>query len=289
MSYLKKLTQRSYYYLKLHSAKTNTLGHNLINYLILQSKCKFVLQYKELILNGETLEILEQFYKRQLSSNYLKTLFYLYTKYIKVFPNYLLIDIDNILMNNIKSKQKILNDQYEDNIIKNDIISENRMNIINGLNTIDSYYIFPDYFPTNDTDFYSNNNRKNFIRSKNDSNEEIEKLIRIIDNSIKYKNKKYISLKKKINKNSDFLVNINNEEFVKKRYLNKKKEEKDIKNNKNGINQNENENIIFKSKFKPIRDFLYIQKQKEKNSINFNNEEKRIKNKIFKNILQYKK
>ena len=166
MSYLKKITQRSYYYLKLHSAKSNTLGHILINYLILQPKCKFVLQYKELILNGETLEILEQFYKRQLSTNYLKSLFYLYTRYIKVFPNYLVIDIDNILMNNIKSKQNILNNYFEDYIKKNDFISENRMNIINGLNTIDSYYIFPDYFPTNDTDFYSNNNRKNLLELK---------------------------------------------------------------------------------------------------------------------------
>ena len=288
MSYLNKLTQRSYYYLKLHSAKTNTLGHNLINYLILQPKCKFVLQYKELILNGETLEILEQFYKRQLSTNYLKSLFYLYTRYIKVFPNYLVIDIDNILMNNIKSKQKILNNHFEDNIIKNDIISESRMNIINELNSFDSYYIFPDYFPKNDIDFYSNN-KKNFIRSKNDSNEEIEKLIRIIDNSIKYKNKKYINLKKKDNKNYGFLVNQNIEEFETKQYLNKKEEENDINNYKNNINPNEKEKQIYKSKFKSIGDFLYIQKQKEKGLINFNNEEKRIKNKIFKNILLYKK
>jgi len=289
MSYLKKITQRSYYYLKLHSAKSNTLGHILINYLILQPKCKFVLQYKELILNGETLEILEKFYKRQLSKNYLKSLFYLYTKYIKVYPNYLVIDIDNILMNNIKSKQNILNNYFEDYIKKNDFISENRKTILNEINSIDSYYIFPDYFSNDEIDFYSYN-RKKFIRTKNDSNEEIEKLIWIIDNSIKYSNKKYINLKKKNNITYDFLVNKNIEEYEKKNYSNKK-EEKDIKNNINNNKQNENEkdNKIYKSKFKSIGEFLYIQKQKENKSLNFNNEEKKIKNTIFKNILQYKK
>jgi hypothetical protein len=280
MSYLKKITQRSYYYLKLHSAKSNTLGHILINYLILQPKCKFVLQYKELILNGETLEILEKFYKRQLSKNYLKSLFYLYTKYIKVYPNYLVIDIDNILMNNINSKQKILNYFENENEVKADCFESNILNEISKNEPFDNCY--PEIYPVKQLDLYN----KKHHRKRKDSNEEIENLIWIIDNAL-YNNKKKKNSKKQKQINCDYIdKNENNEDEKEITYKEGENNEIIIEEDDKKIKVN---NQIYKSKFKSVGEFVYFQKLKENNLFNYHKEEKRIKNKIFKNILKMKK
>ena len=194
MSYIKKLIQINNYYLKLYSAQPNTLGHYLINYLIAQSKCRFVTHYKELIINGETLEILIQFYKRKDSLCYLKTLFSLYSKYTHIFPNYIVIDIDNILMNNINSKQKILNYFENENEVKADCFESNILNEISKNEPFDNCY--PEIYPVKQLDLYN----KKHHRKRKDSNEEIENLIWIIDNAL-YNNKK-----KKIQKNKNKLI-----------------------------------------------------------------------------------
>ena len=189
MSYIKKLIQINNYYLKLYSAQPNTLGHYLINYLIAQSKCRFVTHYKELIINGETLEILIQFYKRKDSLCYLKTLFSLYSKYTHIFPNYIVIDIDNILMNNINSKQKILNYFENENEVKADCFESNILNEISKNEPFDNCY--PEIYPVKQLDLYN----KKHHRKRKDSNEEIENLIWIIDNAL-YNNKKKKKFKK---------------------------------------------------------------------------------------------
>ncbi len=280
MSYIKKLIQINNYYLKLYSAQPNTLGHYLINYLITQSKCRFVTHYKELIINGETLEILIQFYKRNDSLCYLKTLFSLYSKYTHIFPNYIVIDIDNILMNNINSKQKILNYFENENDVKADCFESNILNEISKNEPFDNCY--PEIYPVKQLDLYN----KKHHRKRKDSNEEIENLIWKIDNAL-YNNKKKKNSKKQKQINCDYIDKNENKEDEKEiTYKEGENNEIIIEEDDKKIKVN---NQIYKSKFKSIGEFVYFQKLKENNLFNYHKEEKRIKNKIFKNILKMKK
>ena len=280
MSYIKKLIQINNYYLKLYSAQPNTLGHYLINYLIAQSKCRFVTHYKELIINGETLEILIQFYKRKDSLCYLKTLFSLYSKYTHIFPNYIVIDIDNILMNNINSKQKILNYFENENEVKADCFESNILNEISKNEPFDNCY--PEIYPVKQLDLYN----KKHHRKRKDSNEEIENLIWIIDNAL-YNNKKKKNSKKQKQINCYYIdKNENNEDEKEITYKEGENNEIIIEEDDKKIKVN---NQIYKSKFKSVGEFVYFQKLKENNLFNYHKEEKRIKNKIFKNILKMKK
>lgn len=279
MSYIKKLIQINNYYLKLYSAQPNTLGHYLINYLIAQSKCRFVTHYKELIINGETLEILIQFYKRKDSLCYLKTLFSLYSKYTHIFPNYIVIDIDNILMNNINSKQKILNYFENENEVKADCFESNILNEISKNEPFDNCY--PEIYPVKQLDLYN----KKHHRKRKDSNEEIENLIWKIDNAL-YNNKKKKNSKKQKQINCDYIDKNENKEDEKEiTYKEGENNEIIIEEDDKKIKVN---NQIYKSKFKSVGEFVYFQKLKENNLFNYHKEEKRIKNKIFKNILKMK-
>ena len=111
--YLLSLEKIAFHYLKQYSAKEDTFNNNRMQSLINQSRTKFVHDFKEMMIDNELNEIMFKMYSRKESYKKLKKIVVLYSKYVNVFPNYLVIDVEKAMSNNITNKQRLINLLYE--------------------------------------------------------------------------------------------------------------------------------------------------------------------------------
>ena len=296
-----KLEKSCYKNLKLkYLMLTQNYNIMIINSIVNNIKNIYNINYEEMIFLSESNEILIKYYKNIECFPLYKRLIELHSKYISIYPNYFLIDINNILMKNILNKQYIINEMYE-NLIENNSLSE-KINFFNEKLMLSE--LFSDE-KTNINNFsteknmsktiskYSLNDNFYYDDRLNQSIIEIERLIFNINKEIK----ESCNLKEK--KDNYLIKNKNNIEnskekkntkFLEKKNYNLVKELNNNKYNLKNLKESENENnkkeiTIKKTKnFKSNEQFIYEMKYKLKNEIDFKKEEIKIRNKIFKNL-----
>ena len=296
-----KLEKSCYKNLKLkYLMLTQNYNIMIINSIVNNIKNIYNINYEEMIFLSESNEILIKYYKNIECFPLYKRLIELHSKYISIYPNYFLIDINNILMKNILNKQYIINEMYE-NLIENNSLSEK-------INFFNEKIMLSELFSDEKTNINNSSTEKNMSKTiskyslndnfynddrLNQSIIEIERLIFNINKEIKescdlkekkdnylFKNKNNIEKKKK-KKSIKFLEkkNYNQEnELNNNKYNLKNMNELENKNNKNEITIKKTKN------FKSNEQFIYEMKYKLKNEIDFKKEEIKIRNKIFKNL-----
>lgn len=294
--YLINLEKIAYKYLKLYSAKEDTFNNNRMQSLINQSRTKFVHDFKEMMIDNELNEILFKFYLRKESYKKLKKIISLYSKYVNVYPNYLAIDVDKAMSNNITNKQRLINLLYESIIFDDDSDEESEDVILSSL--YESFVQNSDRL-TNRTDtLLLTTNKKHFkmkIEEKNDSIDGIENLIKNI------KEEENLRIQRSQRKKKTTIIEIDSKRRSDKAVIHldndieETKKENRLKSTMDisrlGINRfvsdfeqkslNSNES---KKKFKETFRFYVNQMEKERYRINFKKEKDIIKNSIFTNI-----
>ena len=296
-----KLEKSCYKNLKLkYLMLTQNYNIMIINSIVNNIKNIYNINYEEMIFLSESNEILIKYYKNIECFPLYKRLIELHSKYISIYPNYFLIDINNILMKNILNKQYIINEMYE-NLIENNSLSEK-------INFFNEKLMLSELFSDEKTNINNSSTEKNMSKTiskyslndnfynddrLNQSIIEIERLIFNINKEIKescnLKEKKdnYLIKNKNNIENSKEKKNI---KFLEKKTNNLIKELNNNKYNLKNLKESENENnkkeiTIKKTKnFKSNEQFIYEMKYKLKNEIDFKKEEIKIRNKIFKNL-----
>ena len=297
-----KLEKSCYKNLKLkYLMLTQNYNIMIINSIVNNIKNIYCINYEEMIFLSESNEILIKYYKNIECFPLYKRLTELHSKYISIYPNYFLIDIDNILMKNIINKQNIINNMYE-NFIENNSSKNEKINFFN------EKIMLIELFSDDKTNIDNSSNEKNMSKTiskyslndnfynddrLNQSIIEIERLIFNINKEIK----ESCDLKEKkdnyLFKNKNNIVNSKekkNIKFLEKKNYNQVNELNNNKYNLKNMNELENKNnkneiTIKKTKnFKSNEQFIYEMKYKLKNEIDFKKEEIKIRNKIFKNL-----
>ena len=234
----------------------------VINDIINNLDTHLVAEFKDYLIMGDESEFLQKKYNMKECKKYLSVLFDYYKSCSIIFPNYVILHENKYIFKNIRKKQKVLDNQLEQEekqekikkgIIKidenNEFFTSNALNsILNQTNT------------SNLKLFFGINNSKN---KYNDSEETVNNIFKNIENAehnALLLAKKNNILKKEKNKNvmkngkidvSQSLnnININNIAINIKNKLNKIKNlnhyHKIIKYNKSDKNKNKNMFVIF--------------------------------------------
>ena len=110
----------SFYYLtslkNLHS-KYNSFENSYelicINNLIYTENCHIVARFKDFLYYDDSTEFLRKYFPKDELNSTLKRIFNFYTKYCKVFPNYMILPENEFLYRNLRKKQKMI-DQFNE-------------------------------------------------------------------------------------------------------------------------------------------------------------------------------
>ena len=246
---------------KKYNLSPNELNKILISNIIYNEKLHIVSCFKEFLIFYDPGEFLSYYYKIKESRKCIKTYSEFYSLNSRIFPNYILLSESKYIFNNIKKKQKLLDNIEDNNYIKN---NENSQNIY--MNNSDEKSNYSIHLNNTQNSYYSTiftpsilNSIKNDFDTSGVSN--ISKINLIIDNINKYqKDKGNLSLFKTPKNKND----------INKEYNNKKKIISSIelftidKNKKhNSSKNNKRKNKIIPNYNKDKDDKIY-KKNKEK-------------------------
>ena len=119
------------FYLKLYLSKR--INHNLYkkysdfkysyslmctNNLISNEKCEIVARFKDFLIFDDFTEFLHEFCPRQKLIPKLKYIFNFYTRYSRIYPNYIIIPENKFLYKNLRKKQKVIDENNALKLIK---------------------------------------------------------------------------------------------------------------------------------------------------------------------------
>ena len=119
------------FYLKLYLSKR--INHNLYkkysdfkysyslmctNNLISNEKCEIVARFKDFLIFDDLTEFLHEFCPRQKLIPKLKYIFNFYTRYSRIYPNYIIIPENKFLYKNLRKKQKVIDENNALKLIK---------------------------------------------------------------------------------------------------------------------------------------------------------------------------
>ena len=233
--------------LKKYNTSSNELNKIVISNIIYNEKLHIVSCFKEFLIFYDPGEFLSDFYKAKECKTYIKTYSEFYSLNSRIFPNYILLTESKYIFNNIKKKQKLI-DNIEDNNNNNmKHNNENNQNILVSYSEINSEYSLP----INDTksSYYSTIFTPSIIKSiKNDFDtsiiSHISKVNSIIDNINKFQNinkGNYSIFKTPKNKNEIIIESENKKKAISSLHL--FTIDKNKKNNSNKINKSKNKII----------------------------------------------
>ena len=112
----------------------------LISNIIYNEKLHIVSCFKEFLIFYDPGEFFADFYKLKESKNKIKTYSEFYSLNSRIFPNYILLSESKYIFNNIKKKQKLLDNIEDENYMKNN--NENSHNIIMNYSDLNNAYNF---------------------------------------------------------------------------------------------------------------------------------------------------
>ena len=180
---------------KKYNAKSQVYNTKKVNELIFNIPSHFTAIFKEYLLKEEEAEFLKRIYHKNEINKKLKSIFYFYEKYSKIFPNYIVIPEGYHLYRNILKKQKMIDklQKIKEEEMKNkEMLLEGSFNTIFSNGAIDSIY-------SNNIDSFNCNTLTSIISlENNDKNEEeISQIENIINNIEKFESKSLEAQEKK--------------------------------------------------------------------------------------------
>ena len=109
-----------------------------INNLVYTENCHIVAKFKDFLYYDDDTEFLNKFFGKNEQKKILSKVFHFYSKYCKVFPNYMILPENEFLYRNLRKKQKLI-DQF--NEIKKEE-EENRKHLKLNKKNENNYIIF---------------------------------------------------------------------------------------------------------------------------------------------------
>ena len=287
--------------IKNYSVSSDEYNKRLITNIIYNEKLHIVCCFKEFLIFYDPGEFLADFFKLKDSKNKIKTYSEFYSANSRIFANYILLTESKYIFNNIKKKQKLLDNIEDNNNLKYN--NENNQNIIMNYSDINNahtlhlnnskYSYYSTIFTPSIVKYIVNDDTSLKSESNNTSN--ISKVKFLIDNISKNTKNKGNCTMYKTPKNKN---EINNESENKKKTISsielftidKNKKTNSTKNNKskNKIIPNYNKEKDFQHILKKNKDKLIdteisnndFKKNKKKNKRE--NGRKKSKNNIHK-------
>ena len=121
-SLLKKVERRANYLYKYHYRKYIHTHYNnlIIENLMCNGRCHVVAVFKNYLIEDDNSEYLRRFYKYRESTPRLKKLFSYHNETSVIFPNYTPLEESQYLYNNVIRKQRIIDEQQNLEVKKND-------------------------------------------------------------------------------------------------------------------------------------------------------------------------
>ena len=281
--------------IKNYSVSSDEFNKRLITNIIYNEKLHIVCCFKEFLIFYDPGEFFSDFYKLKDSQNEIKIYSEFYSINSRIFANYILLPESKYIFNNIKKKQKLLDNIEDNNYLKNN--NENNQNIIMNYSDINNAHILHlnnsqnSYYNTIFTPSIVNSIVNDDTSIKNESNtSNISKVKFLIDNITKNtKNKGNYTLYKTPKNKKE----INNESENKKKTISsielftidKNKKTNSTKNNKskNKIIPNYNKEKDFQNILKKNKDKL-IDTEISNNDFNKNNKKNNARKKSKNNI-----
>ena len=223
-----------------YNVSSKELDKIVISNIIYNEKMHIVSCFKEFLIFFEPGEFLADFYNLKESRKCIKTYTEFYSLNSRIFPNYILLSESKYIFNNIKKKQKLLDNIEEDNNERSQNLGIKSSEINNGysLHINDSN---PSYYNTIFTPSIINSIKNDFDYSITSN---ISKVNSIIDNINKLQNSNkgnYSMFKTPKNKNQAINESDNKKNTISSIEL--FSIEKNKKNNSNIINKNKNKII----------------------------------------------
>lgn len=171
ISYLKKLLNKKYFVSKTLYEKI------IIRNIIFDDKNKYVATFKEQLIFNDSSDFMKKYYKLNESKMKLKKYYEFYTKYSKLFPNYIPLYESKYIYKNIHKKQKIIDLQQNEE--KNEEKTRNKNENNDNIFSSKVYNSMVNNSALNSTIFGIHKKKVNDIN--NDSFSKIESLINSIE------------------------------------------------------------------------------------------------------------
>ena len=111
-----------------------------INNLIYTENCHIVARFKDFLYYDDDTEFLNKFFGKNEQKKILSKVFHFYSKYCKVFPNYMILPENEFLYRNLRKKQKLI-DQFNE-IKKEEEENRKHLNLKKNKNNENKYIIF---------------------------------------------------------------------------------------------------------------------------------------------------
>ena len=197
-----------------HSITATWLNKIIISNIIYNNKLHIVSCFKEFLIYFDPGDFLSSFYKRKESRSKIKEYSEFYTVNSRIFPNYILLPESKYIFNNIKKKQKLL-DQLEEN--QNRYYNENSQNLIMNYSDMNNYNrslqlnrTQSSHFSTIFTPSIVNSilNERETSNKNDENNSNISNINFIIDNINKNQKNKRNLLMYKTPKNKNIISNV---------------------------------------------------------------------------------
>ena len=125
--------------IKNYSVSSDEFNKRLITNIIYNEKLHIVCCFKEFLIFYDPGEFFSDFYKLKDSQNEIKIYSEFYSINSRIFANYILLPESKYIFNNIKKKQKLLDNIEDNNYLKNN--NENNQNIIMNYSDINNAQI----------------------------------------------------------------------------------------------------------------------------------------------------
>ena len=111
-----------------------------INNLIYTENCHIVARFKDFLYYDDDTEFLNKFFGKNEQKKILSKVFHFYSKYCKVFPNYMILPENEFLYRNLRKKQKLI-DQFNE-IKKEEEENRKHLKLKKNKNNENNYIIF---------------------------------------------------------------------------------------------------------------------------------------------------
>ena len=145
-SLLKKVERRANYLYKYHYRKYIHTHYNnlIIENLMCNGRCHVVAVFKNYLIEDDNSEYLRRFYKYRESTPRLKKLFSYHNETSVIFPNYTPLEESQYLYNNVIRKQRIIDEQQNLEVKKNDKKSKKCKDFFNKEDKVFNSTVFGD-------------------------------------------------------------------------------------------------------------------------------------------------
>ena len=237
------------YLLSFYKFEEEDYNIRMIEHILDNEDTHLVAEFKDFLIMGDINEFMQKYYKISESKRYLPKICEYYLKSSLIFPNYVSLEANKYIYKNIRKKQKLIDNQQE----QDDIKEKNKKGKL---------------LTESNDDFFSSKTLNSILQQTNTS---IVKLIfGIEDNNLDKNNKKKnIDEDETPHKIIENLDEIEKEIIENKNKLKKEAKEKLSKNNSCGkIENNSNSNNKFEK-------YIYIkERNKNLNLLNVNNNNK---------------